>query len=521
MSIENIDSQSISSSSGSARRYIWALLACGATAAIATPLRSVLDLANILMLFLLTVLLVALRLGRGPAIIASFLSVALFDFFFVPPRFSFAVNDVQYLVTFAVTLAVALITAHLTAGLQQQALLASHREQDTRALYELARDLAGAASIEQVATIAEKFLLNVVNAYSILLLPDERGALHPATGGDTKLDYLEERLAILAYDRGEPVSAGALADIDAAVTYIPLKAPMRVRGTLAVRPRVRSRSIDPLMPLLTTVASLVAIAVERLHYVQVAGQAQVEMASERLRNSILSALSHDVRTPLTALVGLADSLALAKPPLPDTARETAEAIREQATRMSGMVSNLLDMARLRAGPVTPKKEWQLLEEVIGGSVQLLRHALVDHPVNLQLPQDMPLIEFDAVLMERVFCNLLENAAKYTPPGTPIDVAAHLGEGFVHVAVMDRGMGFPRGKEEAVFEMFVRGETESNAPGTGLGLAICRAIVESHGGTIHAQNRAEGGAQITFTLPMGSPPSIDEEPEPLVGATSDE
>src|SRR5438105_591798 len=521
MSTENIGSRSIFSRSGSTRRYLWPILACGATAAIATPLRSVLDLANILMLFLLTVLLVALRSGRGPAVVASFLSVAVFDFFFVPPRFSFAVNDVQYLVTFAVMLAVALITAHLTAGLQQQAEVASRRERDVRALYELARDLAGAASTEQVAAIAERFLLDVAGVFSVLLLPDERGTLHPTSGNDAKLDYLEERLALLAYERGEPVGAGALADIDEAVSYIPLKAPMRVRGTLAVRPKVRSRSIDPLMPLLTTVASLVAIAVERLHYVQVAGQAQVEMASERLRNSILSALSHDVRTPLTALVGLADSLALGKPPLPDTARETAEAIREQAARMSGMVSNLLDMARLRAGPVTPKKEWQLLEEVIGGSVQILRHALVDHPVNLHLPQDMPLVEFDAVLMERVFCNLLENAAKYTPPRTPIDVVAHLADGFVHVSVMDRGPGFPRGREEAVFEMFVRGETESSAPGTGLGLAICRAIIESHGGTIQAQNRAEGGAQITFTLPMGSPPSIDEEPESLAGATSDE
>lgn len=497
----------------SIRRYTWSALACIATASAATPLREYLDPANIVMLFMLTVLLVALRTGRGPAVMASLLCVALFDFFFVPPRFSFAVNDAQYLVTLGVMLAVALITAHLTAGLRQQADLAARRERETRSLYELARDLAGAASTEHVAMIAERFLLRTVEMHAVLLLPDADGTLVAASGDAGKLAYLEIQLAHLAYKRGEPIGVNALADTGQAVAYIPLKAPMRIRGTLALSlasdGSPAGKALESLLP---AVASLVAIAIERLHYVDVANRTQMEMASERLRNSILAALSHDVRTPLTALVGLADSLTVFKPPLPDEARETAAALRGEAARMNGMVSNLLDMARLQAGRVTLRREWQLIEEVAGAAAQLSSQALAAHLVTIDLPIDMPLIEFDAVLVERVFCNVLENAAKYSPPGSSIAITARLAGGFAHICIADEGRGFPNGRQEELFGMFVRGESESGATGTGLGLAICKAIVEAHGGTIRAENSATVGAQVIFTLPLGSPPLIEAEQE---------
>jgi two-component system sensor histidine kinase KdpD len=494
-------------------RYAWAVVACLGTATVATPLRQYLDLANIVMLFLLTVLLVALRAGRGPAVLAAMLSVLLFDFLFVPPRFSLAVGNVQYVVTLGVMLAVALITAQLTAGLRRQAEVASRRERETRSLYELARDLAGAASTMQVAAITERFIREAAGMRAVLLLPDAHDALVAADGDAGKLAYLEERLALLAYQRGETITVNALDAMGQAVAYVPLKAPMRVRGVLAVASPTGSPAPQgPIDAILSTFASLVAIAVERLHYVHVANQAQTEMASERLRNSILSALSHDVRTPLTAIVGLADSLTVQKPPLPEGANETATAIREQAARLSSMVTNLLDMARLAAGKVKPRKEWQLLEEVAGAAVQLLRPALAGHRVSIDLPEAMPLIEFDAVLLERVFCNLLENAAKYSAPDSPIAINAQLADGFVHVSVIDEGRGFPDGRLEEFFALFVRGEHESSVPGAGLGLAISRSIVEAHGGAIHADNRPGGGAQVTFTLPLGSPPEIEEEAE---------
>ena len=487
--------------------YGVASLACGTTTAIAVPLSEYFDLANIVMLFLLAVVLVAVRYGRGPAVLSAFLSVALFDFFLVPPRFSFAVNDIQYLLTFAVMLTVALITGQLTAGLKRQADLASTRERRTRALYEMSRELAGALTMSQVTAIARRFLRNVVQADAVLLLPAGSGQLDLAVDAGDDARRIEMSMARMAFD------SGPCTDLDAVnpVGYFPLKAPTRVRGVMAVV--CDDRSTAPLLEhheLLETVASLVAIAVERMHYVEVANNAQLQMVSERLRSSILAAVSHDLRTPLTALVGLADSLAVGKPPLPLQQRESAAAIRDQAIRLSGLVSNLLDMARLNAGDVKLRKEWQPLEEVIGSSIKLLERSLLDHPVSVQLAADLPLLEFDAVLIERVFCNLIENAAKYSVAGSSIEISARCVDKAVEIAVCDHGAGIPAGRAAEFFEMFVRGARESATPGVGLGLAICRAIVEAHGGTIMADNRAQGGACFMFTLPTGNPPVIEAE-----------
>ncbi len=504
------DSHVPSTRASAPKGYGWTLIACVITTLVATPLREHLDLTNIVMLFLLTVLLVAVKFGRGPAVLAAFLSVALFDFFFVPPRLSFTVNDVQYLVTFAVMLAVALITGQLAAGLRRQADIASLKEQQTRALYEMARDLAGALTIGQVSEIVRRFLHDGFGLDTVLLLPDEQDNLKPLAQLDSRLQ-IEQRFALIAFDQGEPVEDYSLSGYGYGAGYFPLKAPMKVRGVIVFA--LNSRNPDAIRehkPLLATLASVVAIAVERLHYVEVAQSSQVQIVSERLRSSILSALSHDLRTPLTALVGLADSLTLVRPQLSAEAMETAEAIREQALRLSGLVGNLLDMARLHAGRVTLRKEWQLIEEVVGASIQLLGRSLANHQVRVALPRDMPLVEFDAVLIERVFCNLLENAAKYAPPGALIEISGNVKNGSVEVSVCDQGPGFPPDKQHALFEMFVRGAPESTTPGVGLGLAICRAIIDAHGGTIHAATRPEGGACVTFTLPSGTPPTVEEE-----------
>ena len=501
--------QHLTSSLVAWQRFALAVLACAATTLIATPLLGYLDLANIVMLFLLTVLLVAVALGLEAALLAAFLSVGLFDFFFVEPRFSFEVHDGQYLVTFVVMLAVAIITGQLTAGLRRHADDSDREALRSRALYEMARDLSGALMVEQVGEITRKFLRSVLGADATMLLPDHRGQLQPCAGSADL--QIEPRLAIMSFEGGAPVECAQLADSGFAALYLPLKAPMRVRGVIAVASV--DRLAEPLLgqrERLETMASLAAIAVERIHYVEVAQNTQVQVVSERLRSSILSALSHDLRTPLTALVGLADSLTLSRPPLPAVAQETAQAIREQSERLAGLVGNLLDMARLHAGQVTLQKEWQPIEEVIGSSIKLLGRALAEHPVKVSLARDLPLVEFDAVLIERVFCNLLENAAKYSPSGAPIEITVHASDGRLDVAVRDAGQGFATGQSTALFEMFVRGEPESSKPGVGLGLAICSAIVEAHAGTIAAANRPEGGACVSFTLPLGDPPTVEEE-----------
>ena len=507
------------------QRYSLTLTACVATTLLAQPLPRYLDLANIVMLFLLTVLLVGIYLGLRPALLAAFVNVGLFDFFFVPPRFTFVVSNAQYLVTFAVMLVVAIITGKLTADLRRQADASAAEARRTQALYEMARDLTGALMLEQVSEITNRFLRSVLGAEAIMLLADRDGQLQacPEQIGSSKAPFLiEPRLAIMAFTRGTPVECETLA-ANCAILYLPLKAPMRVRGVIAISAisavlgdsSADARGLLAQRQRLETMTSLVAIAVERMHYVEVAQRTQVEIVSERLRSSILSALSHDLRTPLTALVGLADSLAESRQPLGATDRETAVAISEQARRLAGLVGNLLDMARLHAGAVTLNKEWQPIEEVIGASIKLLGPALSAHPVRVKLARDLPLVAFDAVLIERVFCNLLENAGKYSPAGLPIEIRAQQVADRLEVCVSDHGRGFAGfGKDEGtdLFAMFVRGEAESAKPGVGLGLAICRAIVEAHDGTIRAANGTTegGGACVCFTLPLGEPPTIEAE-----------
>jgi len=286
---------------------------------------------------------------------------------------------------------------------------------------------------------------------------------------------------------------------------------MRTRGVLAIRPKNRRLLLVPEQKRqLDTFAALAAIALERVHYVEVAQQALLQMESERLRNSLLSALSHDLRTPLAAVIGLAESMAMTKPPLSPPQIETAEAIAGEARRMSALVENLLDMARIQSGQVKLRRQWMPFEEVVGSALQSARAALVRHPVEVALARDLPLIEFDAALIERVLYNLLENAGKYTPDGSVVRLCAEAVGGDLVVAVADAGPGVPKGQEAEIFEKFVRGTRESTTPGVGLGLAISRAIVEAHRGRIWAENPPQGGARFSFTLPLGIPPTAPRE-----------
>jgi two-component system sensor histidine kinase KdpD len=309
-----------------------------------------------------------------------------------------------------------------------------------------------------------------------------------------------------AYDKSQAAGVGTDTLPGSEFLYLPLRAPMRTRGVLAIKAANRRMLMIPEQRRhLDTFAVLVAIALERVHYVEVAQQALIRMESERLRNSLLSALSHDLRTPLTSLVGLAESLELTGPALSGLQHETAQAIAEQARRMSALVNNLLDMARIQSGEVKLRREWQPFEEVVGTALKGAQAAIARHQVDVDLPRDLPLVEFDAVLIERILFNLLENAGKYTPEGTVIRITAETSGDQLLVTVSDNGPGLPKGQHEAIFEKFTRGERESATPGVGLGLAICRAIVEAHRGRIWAEDNVGGGTRFCFTLPLGTPP----------------
>jgi two-component system sensor histidine kinase KdpD len=494
-----------------------AVLASLGMALAATPTIAYLDLANIAMLFLLVVLLVAVRLGRGPSVTATCVSVACFDFFFVPPRFTLAISDFQYLVTFGVMLAVGLITGQLTAGLRFQARVAARRESRTRALYEFARALSGVLQTEQIQEATRDAIGPTFGARTVLLLPDSAGRLHPAEDDDAaSIAALDLGIAQWAFDHGAGAGLGTDTLPGSPVFYMPLVAPMRTRGVLAIGPETPRWLLAPEQrQQLDTFAALAAIALERVHYIEVAQDALVKIESERLRNSLLAALSHDLRTPLTSLMAQAESLAHSAPPLAPGQRAMADALRDEMVRMSMLVTNLLDMARIESGEVKLKLQWQAIEEVIGSALRASRAAIAGHVVLTQVPPDLPLVQYDAVLIERVLSNVLENAGKYTPPGSTITVSAEPHGMWLNVSVADDGPGLPPGQEESVFEKFARGERESAKPGVGLGLAICRAIVGAHGGTIRAANRPGGGAVFVFTLPLGTPPALplpDDETE---------
>ena len=492
--------------------YLWTAALVALVTVAATPLLPYLDLANIVMLFLVAAVFAAYKFGRGPGAFAAFLSVAAFDVFFVQPRFSFAVSDVQYLLTFAVMLVVALLIGQLTAGLKFQAAVAESREQRMRALFEMARELSSALVGEQIAEISERFVRRVFGARSMLLALDTRDAL-VALDETGSLPELDVGIAQWAFDHNELAGFSTDTLPSSPALYVPLKAPMRTRGVLVLAPTAAQWTAAPEQQrLLETSATLIAIALERVHFIAVAQEALIQMESEQLRNSLLSALSHDLRTPLTVLTGLADSLNLAGPPLPKAQADIARSIREEALRTSALVSNLLDMARLQSGNVKINRDWQPLEEIVGVALQSRAHLLAEHSVRVALPADLPLLYFDPILMERVFCNLLENAAKYTPAGSTITLSARQNGDSVEIVLEDNGPGLPVGKEEALFAKFARGKNESTVTGVGLGLSIVRAIVEAHDGSVSAENRAAGGTRFVIRLPAGQPPEVPKEDE---------
>ncbi|WP_423379499.1 DUF4118 domain-containing protein [Burkholderia sp. LMG 32019] len=530
------------------RHYAYAAAICAAITVVASLVSERLDLTNLVMLYLLGVVFSAVRLGRGPGVLQSFLSVAAFDYFFVPPRMSFSVSDTQYLLTFFGMLLTSLVISHLTSTLTRQASVAQRRERRTGAIYAMARELGAALTTEQIVEIGSRHVGEVFRARVAFLLPDsadkvrqkieEPDAAVTLTGAD-----LDSDVGQWVYDQQKPAGRGTDTLPATVALYLPLKAPMRTRGVLAVASREpRELEVPEQQRMLDAFAAQIALALERVHYVEIARDALVNMESERLRNSLLSAISHDLRTPLTTIVGFSSMLANGRAAAQggDTAAaerfaqregELVDAIHDEALRMTGIVTNLLDMARLQAGSLQLKRQWSLLEETVGAALAACKRVLARHPARVVLPADLPLLQMDAVLMERLFTNLFENAAKYTPPDTPLDIGAERmtddGLPFVRVHVDDYGAGLPAGMETRIFDKFTRGEKESATPGIGLGLAICRAIVEAHGGKIGALNRTapDGhvtGARFWFTLPVETPPAApavpDDEPD-VPGASS--
>jgi two-component system sensor histidine kinase KdpD len=533
------------------------LVAYGKASGIATLITALIfaassqiDLANLVMLYLLGVVFAAVRLGRGPGAYLSCLSVVAFDFFFVQPRFSFAIADTQYLLTLVVMLVTSLTISNLTSNLRRQARSASLRERRTAAMYAMTRELGTALTEAQIIEIATRHVNEVFGAKMAILLPDSEEQMRQkvsAPDPETAIpdDKLDVDVAQWVYDRQQPAGAGTNTLPASAAYYLPLKAPMRTRGAMAVLSERPGEFAAPdQLRLLETFAAQIALAVERVHYVDIARDALVSMESERLRNSLLATISHDLRTPLTAIVGsaavltkrLSDAGGPVVRPDEDARRHgdgrgdsyaLAQGIHVEAQHMVSLVNNLLDMARLQGGGVTLDLQWGTVEEAVGGALAASRHVLAGRPVEVSISKTLPMLRFDAVLIERVLVNLVENACKYARADAPISIVASAQHDTasrkVQVSVNDVGPGLQEGTEDKIFEKFTRGNKESATPGVGLGLAICRAIVEAHGGKISARNRkaADGavtGASFSFVLPADDePPGVPEEGDDALAA----
>lgn len=462
-----------------------------------------LDEPNLIMIFLLGLVLVSLRGDRGAAIFAAVLSVAAFDWFFVPPSFSLAVSDTQYVFTFLVMGLVGVVLSTLTARLAAQITEARKRELRARALYELSHALLGARDPADVLTEGARVMGQELNMpVSAWLLPPsgERQAV-AAPAGD--LDAAERALLDMVLKTGVSAGGEPRPGLDAAYLFLPVRTPKRVHGALGIRlPASEAASLPEVKATLETGANQIAIALDQARAREEADAAHTQAEGERLRSALLSAVSHDLRTPLTGIVGAAGSLAEGAEVLDvATRRELAQGIEEEAERLNRLVTNLLHATRLDAGGTQLHREWTPIEEVVAPALDRLERVLAGHPIELDLPADLPLVYVDPVMLEQVFINLLENASKYTPAGTRVFVRARRDADSLAVEVEDEGPGLPEGEEIRAFDKFRR-YRQGGAPGAGLGLAIVRGVVEAHAGAITAANRPGGGTVFRFTLPIG-------------------
>ncbi len=498
--------------------YVAALVVVVAAALLAGFAFGRSQLTDVVMVFLLGIVFVSLRLGYGPALFAAVVSVVSFDFFFVPPYYSFAVADFRHIVTFVVMFVVAGVISHLTKRIRDQADSARDRERRTASLYAISRELAVAPTLDALLNVAARHVRDVFSGAVAVLLPGERDALRVAFADAGVMGDDEKELGVAEWVWAHQRPAGIGTDTlpSARALFVPLKGSRGRVGILALVPNADAGALrDPEnRQLLDTFAGIIGSAIERAQFAEEARRARLRAETEQLRNSLLSSVSHDLRTPLAVVTGAAATLLdKSAPQDPGERRELLETIHDEGQRLNRLVRNLLEMTRLDAGALRVNKELQPIEEVIGAALNRTEDRLRGREVKTHVPSDLPLVPLDTVLIEQVLINLLENATKYTPAGTPIDVAAIARKGFIEVEVADRGPGVPPEEAERIFEKFYR--AREGTGGVGLGLTICRGIVSAHGGRIWVESRPGGGASFRFVLPL------DEATTPEANASDEE
>jgi two-component system sensor histidine kinase KdpD len=485
-------------------RYNAALAITAACTLLAQLMYPYLELSNLVMVYLLGVTATGLRFGRGPSVLGAVLNVAAFDFFFVPPRFTFAVSDAQYLVTFGVMLTIALVIANLMANVRQQTRVAGARERRTALLYRMSRELAATRGTAEIARIAVKHVAEGFQCAAVLLLPDHSGKLQSPREPPVEGSYRGSDLAVAQWvlDHGRRAGFGSDTLPAAPALYLPLGDARRLLGVLAVLPHNRRLVLLPeQLHLLETFAGQIGLALEREKLSSQAETARIASQSESLRSTLLASISHDLRTPLAVLAGAGSALAQHGAALNENTRQAlAQTIEIRAREMSELISNVLDLTRFESGALALRRQWESVDDLAAVALERMHERLGDHPVDLQLADELPPVFVDATLIVQLLANLFDNFIKYTPAGSRVTVTAVPEGAFLRVMVDDDGPGLPPGDPARLFDKFQRGDGEGVIAGVGLGLAICRAIAQAHGGSIRATARPGGGARFEFTLP---------------------
>lgn len=484
-------------------RYLYALLLVIAATLVNLLIDPFLSQTNLVMFYLLAVVIAAVYLGRGPAIVASILGVMAFDYLFVPPHLTFIVDDAEYVLTFLALFLVGFVVSQLTAQVREQADAAREREQDNATLYALSRDLAVAANVREILNALKTNAATTFGRKVNMLLPAPNQPLQIVGEDDIGLEDNERAVATWAFEHGQPAGRDTDTLPAAKMRFLPLRTARGILGVMGIAPDPSNRKLSPTQRrLLDTFTSLAATAIERALLADQAQHAQVIQATEDLQNALLNSISHDLRTPLVSITGALTSLQEDGYALNTATRQTLiENAREETERLNRLVGNLLDMTRLEAGALRLIREPSDMQDAIGSALEQLERRLRGRDVRVDVEDDLPLVPMDFGLIVQVLVNLIDNALKYAPRQTPIEIRARAQTNLVQVQVMDRGVGIPAQDLPRVFDKFYRVQRPDLVSGTGMGLAICKGIVEAHGGTITAENRVGGGTLITFSLPL--------------------
>ncbi len=484
-------------------RYLLALLLLAGATGLSALIAPYISPTNLVVIYLLAVVFAAVYLGRGPAILTSILGVATFDYFFVPPHLTLAVSDTEYLLTFLGLLAVGLVISQLTFLVREQAEAARQREVQTVALYELGRDLTETAGLEAVTQTAIAHVGQTFSREVAIFLPVAGILKVYATSAELGVTDDDLAVASWSFEHRQPAGRGTDTLPEASMRYQPLKTLRGVVGVLGVKPSNPDRFLtrDQLRTL-DAFANQIALAIERARLAEQTRQTEMLEITDKLQNALLNSISHDLRTPLVSITGALSSLTNEQVKLDEPARRSLiETASEEADRLNRLVGNLLDMTRLESGAMHVKRDACDLQDLVGSSLEEIGPRLGNRSITVEVPDTLPLVSMDFVLIQRVLVNVIDNGLKYSPSDSPIEIRAQMAGAFVEITVADHGVGIPQEDLTRIFDKFYRVQRPDNVNGTGLGLAIGKGIVDAHGGFISAENRQGGGTIITIALPV--------------------